>query len=185
VPNNNELFNRVSKAVESRGGNIANVLTDDQLVADLADRIVGAQSDTYSLTIDYTKSVEQMLADGGYDYKNPDITSHHFRHEATGKVVVVAQLVHFDRFTSTDDALKELSKRGLRPATMAELLAFGSKYPDVQRQFPVVALGSVWANRSGDRYVGSLSGDASGRYVGRDWFGGGWHSRCRFLAVRK
>lgn len=181
-----DLFKRVSAEVSRRGGNPDLTNINDQLVADLADRIVAAQvTQSFSLVLDYSKSVEQMLADGGYDYKNSSITDGHFPRKAKGSVTITPELVHFDRFISSDDALKELSKRGLRPATMAELLAFGSKYPDLQRQFPIVALGSVWTVRSGCRGVGYLCGGASGRDVGLCWFDGGWGADCRFLAVRK
>jgi len=142
-------------------------------------------SNTYPLSVDYGRSVEKGVKAGRYDWANSDITSRNFPTERKGTAEVVVELIHFNRNISTDEALRELDKAGMRPAELHELLAFGKKYPEVQREFPIVALGSVWQYRDGFRVVPFLYRDGSGRDLGLDWVVGGWSGICRFAAVRK
>ena len=140
----------------------------------------------YPISINYGLSLEEMITVGRYDWKNNDITEKRFPVKGEGVVDVDIQLVHFDRvMDSSDEVIRELDKMGLRPAKIEELLAFGVKFPDIQRQFPIVALGSVWRIAGGGRYVPYLGGRGTGRYLGLYWFEGGWGGIYRFAAVRK
>ena len=98
---------------------------------------------------------------------------------------VAFEYVHMGRDASTDEVLAEMDRHGLRPALYEELLAFGAKYPDEQRQFPIIALGSVWRGFGGRLRVAYLSRGGSERSLSLYWFGGDWNGFCRFLAVRK
>lgn len=84
----------------------------------------------------------------------------------------------------SEDAIAKLDKMGLRPGTVEELLAFGATFPDMQRKFPIVALGSS-AELDGRRAVAYLFGGDSGRRLNLDCWGGAWVGRYRFLAFRK
>lgn len=139
---------------------------------------------TYPVTVNYDLSLAGMIKAGWYDWVNSDITEKYFSMNSTGTKEVVTRLVHFNQYLSSDDVLRELDKRGLRPATIAELLAFGAKYPELQRQFPIVALGSIWQHL-GLRFVPYLYGRGSERRLSLDWFEYGWYDGYRFLAVRK
>ena len=139
---------------------------------------------TYPVTVNYGLSLEEMIAAGRYNWKNGDITAEHFPMNGDGTKEVVTELIHFNNYTESDKALRELDRRGFRPATIEELLAFGAKYPELQRQFPIVALGSIWRHLS-DRYVPYLWSFTSGRYLRLYWFGVRWSVYYRFLAVRK
>jgi hypothetical protein len=68
---------------------------------------------------------------------------------------------------------------GYRPATLAEVLALR-----VAKQFPIVALGSVW-QFPGGRRVPCLDWDGSERSLDLGWFESGWRVIYRFAAVRK
>jgi hypothetical protein len=139
----------------------------------------------YLVTVNYDLSVKDAITAGRYDWKNDNITAKNFRSLRTGKADLEIILVKFDDAVSSEDVLRELDKQGLRAAELPELLAFGEKYPDVQREFPVVALGSVWRYSDGLRFVPCLDRDASRRRLSRDWYGDRWHSFYRFAAVRK
>ena len=80
---------------------------------------------------------------------------------------------------------KEFEARGLRVATLPELLAFGAKCHEKQREFPIIALGSVWQYRDGRRRMPGLWYAASDRRLDLFWFVYRWYGYCRFLAVRK
>jgi len=138
----------------------------------------------YVVTVNHDLSLAAMIRAGQYDWVNSDITSDHFPIKDEEGTKDALELVHFERYIESDDVLRELDRRGLRSATIEELLAFGAKYPELQRQFPIVALGSVWRRLDG-RFVPCLWSGAGKRYLGLSWFESGWSDRCRFLAVRK
>ena len=97
---------------------------------------------------------------------------------------VAFEYVHMDRDASTDEVLAEMDRKGLRPALYEELLGFAEKYPDEQRKYPIVALGSG-AGVLGNRHVAFLWNDDDGRYLNLAWVADDWDGLCRFLAVRK
>ncbi len=136
-----------------------------------------------SQTVDYDRSVEDSVKAGEYDCRDGDITDENFPSEKSGKSEVNFATFYFDNSISSEDAIELMKLGNYRPATMKEELAFGEKNPDEQRQHPVVALGSV-VDLSGDRHVGVLYRDGSGRGANLVYYGHEWNSRCRFLAVR-
>ena len=151
----------------------------------LANALRKALAPAYRLVVDYAQSLAQMIAAGRYDYANSDITSGNFPTTANdGKQEVVVELAHFGRDMESDAVLKKFEARGLRAATLPELLAFGATYPEKQREFPIVALGSV-RRRDVDRVVPYLNGDGSKRLLYLSWIDNRWNGRCRFAAVRK
>ena len=145
-------------------------------------------TDEMELVIDYTKTLGQAIADGNYDWKNSDINTKNFpiSPEMIGKKVEVsAKLFHFNRNISSEDAISEMDKAGYRPATLMELLVLGFLFPELQKQFPIIALGSFWRNACDDRYVPYLSVDGSERWLDLRWFWGDWIAYYRFLGIRK
>jgi hypothetical protein len=139
----------------------------------------------YPITIDYRKTFDEMLKAGKYDYANQDITSKHFSITGEGEVQTELLLVHFDRDIESDDAMAELDRMGLEPARLEHATAFGEKHPDVQRQYPIVFLGSVWSGPDGFRRVPYLDRWSDGRRLYLDYWPDEWDRSCRFAAVRK
>jgi len=139
----------------------------------------------YSVVINFGKTVEQMKDDGHYDWSNSNINSQNFPLSGEGTVNVTLELVHLNRLASSQDVLDHLEANGMRPATVEELLMFGVTYPDIQREFPIVCLGSSWVDPDGDRDVPYLRRDGSRRNLDLDWLDDDWDDVCRFLAVRK
>lgn len=143
----------------------------------------------FRLAVDYSQSLEQMIAAGRYDWVNSDITPKRFPIEKGTKIVECeARYFHFDRNISSDDAKKEIESADREnpwmAAMIAHLLAHGAAFPEEQRKFPIVALRSV-AGVRGDRGVPGLFRDDSKRDLYLAWWYGGWGPVCRFLAVRK
>ncbi len=139
----------------------------------------------YPVTVNYDLSVEDAVIAGKYGWANSDISSKHFPSQRKGTTDAEIILVHFNRDTGSDDVLRDLDKQGLRPAELPELLAFGSKYPDVQREFPVIALGSMWQGPDGSRFCACLDRLGSRRDLGLIWLDTWWYDYCRFAALRK
>lgn len=143
------------------------------------------QVESFTIKVDYTKLLADMVAAGKYDYANEYIVAKNFPIEGTCSVETELVLVHFDRAIQSDDVVKEMKQMRLRPATLPELLALGAKYPDLQREYPIVALGSSWVGSGGRRRVPCLDYWSARRYLYLRWFGPGWDRCCRFAAVRK
>lgn len=149
-------------------------------------KILGLNAlNVYRLTVNYDQSVEKAIKAGRYDWTNNDITSKNFPTKRSGTAEVDIELIHFNRDMNTDEVLAELDKRGLRPAELHELLKLGEKYPDLQREFPIIALGSVWQSSGGDRYCPCIYRDGSKLYLDLIWIGSRWGGRCHFAALRK
>lgn len=136
--------------------------------------------------VNYDLSVESLVAQGKYDWKNADINSKHFQTIRKGEATLNLELVHLNQVLTSEEVLKELDKRGLRSAELHELLSFGAQYPEEQRKYPIVALGSVWQSQwSGDRLVPCLWDDGDRRFLCLGWFDGRWYEDVWFLAVSK
>lgn len=140
--------------------------------------------------VDYTKTVQQLIVEGKYDWVNNviDIENFPISSEMIGKKEVSIKLFNFDCKISSEDAIFEMKKDGYRPANLIELLVLGSLFPELQRQFPIVALGSISQKiESEDDYVCCvpyLSANDSWREIFIHWFILDWDNRYRFLGVK-
>ncbi len=161
----------------------ANVDTVDR---DAFRRLVGLKPlNIFTVTVNYDLNVEDAVKAGKYNWTNSDVTSKNFPSKRKGAAELEIILVHFNRDMGSDDVLRELDKQGLRPAELPEGLVFGGKYPDIQREFPVIILGSVWRYPIGSRYCACLSRHGSKRNLDLLWLVYRWNGHCRFAAVRK
>lgn len=191
------IITALVSAVRKQGGTDADIYRlatpeGESLIEKIAALIVRAgkpieqlAENCYKVLVDYGQTLQQMIANGKYDYANSDITASNFPTQGSGRQNVVVELVHFGRDMASEAVLKEFEARGLRAATLPELLAFGATYPEKQREFPIVALGSVWLDRLGDRFVPCLNRLGSERELFLLWDVDGWRDICRFAAVRK
>jgi len=144
--------------------------------------------DIFRFTVDYGQSLDQMIAVGHYDWMNDDITAKRFPIVGEGVVEFEARLFHFNRSISSETAVGKIKEADPEnpwiPAKIEYLLAFGEKFSEEQRKFPIIGLGSV-ARVNDYRSVPYLYEDGSERDLSLDWWYGDWRSGCRFLAVRK
>ncbi len=142
------------------------------------------QERSFDLMIDYSQTLEQMISVGNYDWSHNDIRAKYFFVKGEGRVSCKVKLVHFNRRIYLEEAISELGKANKRPANIEELLAFGAQYPEIQRQFPVLAIGSS-AEINGDRGVAYLCGKSSERNLYLDLWVADQHPICRFLVCDK
>ncbi|MFA6158536.1 MAG: hypothetical protein WC763_02820 [Candidatus Paceibacterota bacterium] len=128
-------------------------------------------------------ALAEMVALGRYDWVSEHINEKNFPPES---LVLGSdpKVFHFNRYISSEDAIAEMEKKGYRPATLGDLLDYGAKNPEEQREYPIVALGSVAVLDDGRR-VACLGGHGSARRLSLHGFDGDWGGHCRFLAVRK
>lgn len=138
---------------------------------------------SYAITVDYNRSFEEMIADGKYDYVSPNITCQNFPITGTGVVEEEIILVHFDRYIKSDDAVRELNEMGLKPAKLEHACALGAKHPDLQREYAIVFLGSVWTHHVSSRHVPCLGRWRAGRELRFDRWPEVWACGYRFAAL--
>ena len=148
-------------------------------------QVFGQEKTIFSISVNYDLSVESLVAQGKYDWKSSYITSKNFSTTRKGEATLNLELVPLNQVLTSEEVIAELKKQGLRPAELHELLAFGAKYPDEQRKYPIVALGSVWRYWDGYRHVPYLWRDGSERNLNLNYFVLRWLGHYRFLAVRK
>ena len=142
--------------------------------------------DVFRLTVDYGQSLEQMIAAGRYDWKNSDITKERFPIEGKGLAEFEARYFDFDISSEgAVDAIKQEDENNpWSPAKIEHVCSLGSTFPDEQRKFPIIGLGSV-AEVNDYRSVPCLYRGASERYLYLCWWHDDCYPVCRFLAVRK
>jgi len=95
----------------------------------------------YTVQVDYTQSVEDLLKAGQYTWVQYLVSSSSFPGAEGGQSTLSAVLVPFSPQADLAQFLGS-APAGMRPATLKELLAFGDTYRDVQRKLPVLALGT-------------------------------------------
>jgi hypothetical protein len=187
------IFQSLIEKVKKRGhseDDILRVAADqgDKLLEKFADVMAEAARkprELYPIHVNYDLSVEKAIEAGDYQAVNDSITSASFPSVGHGQAELEINLVNFDHRMTSEDVLRELDKENLRAANLSELLAFGAAYPDIQRSFSVVGLGSVWQDRKRYRNVPCLYTASEGRYLDLHWWDDSWYSHSRFAAVRR
>lgn len=118
----------------------------------------GVKHDVFRLIVDYSKSLDAMIAAGEYDVVVPTNASFELKADGGKEAVLTAKLIHFKNAASSTDAIALMKKDGGRPATIEELLACGAQWQSLQRKYKIAALGSVSLD-GGNLVVPCLSGD--------------------------
>lgn len=141
---------------------------------------------THNFTLDVKeRCLEDAIAAGKYYYCG---YSEMKKYPLTDETYGLKQMAifHFNGMNSCQEekAKKEMDEAGYRSATLMELLALGEKYPDLQREFPIVAMGSSFWGYKG-LFVPTLGDGPRGRALEHQDISVGLGSKHRFLAVKK
>lgn len=186
------VWTAIMAAVKERGGTdeqVHRLAREDgkELIGEIADLIVGTCTGSFRVVVDYGKPLTYMIDSGKYDWKNVDISLEGIIVEGEGRVEKDLVLVHLNRNVSFEETLNEIDRRGLKPETLESLLAFGAKFPDQQREFPIIALEAEMSIAPFICGVICLDESASRRNLDMVYCSPGhrFGSRCRFLASRK
>ncbi|MDP2639014.1 MAG: hypothetical protein Q8P06_02490 [Candidatus Azambacteria bacterium] len=143
----------------------------------------GKISKTADVVVYYDRSIEDGVTAGKYIWSNKNITSDHFLSKESGINRIFIEVVCFERYIWTSKALGGFKEMDLRPGTLKELLALGEQFPNFQREFPIVELGSIWRDSFGFYQCAALDKFCSGRDLNLISFDGGWSDYYRFVAV--
>ena len=142
---------------------------------------------SFHLVADYGLSIAQMISLGKYDWVNSDINAENFPVTGQGQQAVEVEFWHPNMyFSNGNEVIAELeqTKSGYRFATLPELLALGAAQSELQLQFPIAALGSIWHHAS-YRYFAYLDGGGAGRGLSLGYLGFDFRDSWRFAVVRK
>lgn len=129
-------------------------------------------------------TLSNRIALGNYGWVNSDINEKRFPHDPSTIGEWEYDLYHPDCSVSSEDVKSGAEVDGWTVAKAEHLLAFGESFPEEQRKYPVIAIGSVCEVRVLRRIL-ALWRDDSKRSLGLYGWGGGWLAGCRFLRVRK
>lgn len=147
------------------------------------------KKDEFILTIDYNRTLEEMILIGVYDKRDLLIGGNKIviPQDLPGqKRFVRAKLLNFKAGTKifSDYIIKEMAKEGYYPANLIELLSFGKDYRKMQKYTKIVALGSVFSF-SGKPYSPVIDSKFSEeRFLTSNLFNEEWTGRYKFLAVK-
>lgn len=125
-----------------------------QLANEVLDYVNSKDEQIYQFQIDYSRSVSEMIKDGKYDLINKGITPRRYpvpneyygkKFDVSAKVFTFNHPIKLHHLTVSHEIIKEtMSRYGFRVATSHELLAFGAKYPERQRQGTIISLELGW-----------------------------------------
>ncbi|MFP4515009.1 MAG: hypothetical protein ACLFNO_03350 [Parcubacteria group bacterium] len=138
-----------------------------------------------NLTLDYSMNVEEMMQVAGLYSKHVNSENFPIPKKMRGKKVDInIRLFHFNRPISTEEAIFEINKDSFRGANIFEQVTFAAHYPQMQRQFPIVAFGSTWqAPGFAIKFVPVLFFGGYDRPLSLGWFHERWPYYYRFLGV--
>jgi hypothetical protein len=141
----------------------------------------------FNFTVDYTRSVEEMVKARKYDWLDTNVIDRYpIPKDKIGKLEKIStELLHLDRLVYYEDAIKEI-KEGYRGATAHEIMAFGEINSELQEDFPIIALESMWQIEAYRALLGFsarslFNYDLNGAFS----IGGDFPAVCRFLIVHK
>jgi hypothetical protein len=169
----------IVRAVDSQGDGLL------EKIADTMTKAAHNPRETFPLSVNYDLPLEEAINAGNHQGVHGSITPENVPSTRHGQAHLDIILVRYDQRMESENVLHELNREGLRAAELPELFAFGAEYPEVQRKFSIVGLGSVWKDRKGYRNVPCLYEASEGRYLDLHWWDDGWYSYSRFAAIRK
>jgi len=181
---NDANFQYILKAIADKGSGLSDVQRDILAGVVRQGKQTNAPFSSYSVTVNYNKTVDQLVKDGKYDWANDDVSDPHFPLNKKGEEQAEIFIVTIDRRMSNAEIDQILDRWGLQDANVKEGLSLGAQYPNLQREGPIVARGSTWRVSDGGVFVPCLRGGESRRDLGLSLVGG-WYSCWQFAAVRK
>jgi len=129
-------------------------------------------------------SFGERVRRGAYGWHNANLTEARFPVTADQAGATEQRLFHFDPGRSSEATLREIRAVGYEPGRIGDLLAFGEHFPDEQRRYPVIGLGSV-VPIDDSLNVPALWFDGDRRTLDLIFYDGDWHRNYRFLGVRR
>ena len=155
-------------------------------IVDAIAELIRVAKNIFRLTkVGDSRTTEELVRAGNYNYANPDINSRNFPARRTASVTREIVLLEFDHDVTSEEAIAEAIRQGLERPVYEDALYFGVEHPEVQRERPVVFLHEPWCHLLGFRAVVFLWSDSGDRRLYLHDFDFRWYRRHRFAFVRK
>ena len=191
-----EIWKALTDAVLSRGGNddhLRRIKTDKNLLKKIVDLILETEKNIFTLRIGDSRTTEDVVAAGKYDWTNDLIKNQNFPMRPRFEGMVEIEFLEFDYGPTSEQVFAEAKRRNklstgytLERPQHEDALLFGEQHPEEQRKNPIVFLHVPWQDFDSGSSVIVLRESASGRDLELDWFDSGrWGRGCRFAFVRK
>lgn len=136
--------------------------------------------DKYPLIAHPGRSIAELVQLGSYEYFNPLINDINFTAASTD---AAAEVLCFGERRWNADMPRRLEGMRRRPASMTDLLELRVQYQDLSLADPIVALGAIYVNAEGQRYIGCIFEFAGEPNLGVIWEREIWSPRYRFLVL--
>lgn len=122
--------------------------------------IVRFEEDIFSISVDYKRSLKELLILGNYDDIhrkdiNPIISLLPNDCDKKSYKAEIRLAFCLEKLTFLSDFVKNLKQNGYYPLGIRELLIFGIDYPDIQLNFPILEVADTgyWEKKlSGNAY---------------------------------
>jgi len=185
------------RAVLEQGGGseeIVSALSNQDLLKRIAEMIIDdfeKPEGPFEIIIDYERSLGEMIRAGNYNWVSDGILEQEGVFEGKrGEQETEAFLFSFSKRIAIPEIKEKMEKKGFQPARIEHLLAFGATYPEFQKKFPIICLGSTFRETNiGPSLprVPALVFEQGKRCLclKPSWHLVGWEENCRFLAVRR
>lgn len=97
-------------------------------------------SKIFIITYDGVYKTSELVALGKYDRPNDWITDKLFPTKRMERMIRMIELIEFDHYTTSEEVIAEIARRGLERPTHDDALYFGIQYPEEQRKHAIVFL---------------------------------------------
>ena len=137
----------------------------------------------FPLQVGGSRTMDEMVRTGCYDGVHSFIGQERFPLRPRNPISVAVELVDLGRIATSQEALEEFGRRGLRRPTYEEAVYFGVQHPDAQRHRPIVWPHEPFHHADGSRRVLVHFGGTG--YRSLDLFpDSSWGGYCLFAGVR-
>ena len=135
----------------------------------------------FPVKVDYGRPLEKAIFSAGLDYVDATINEENFALGQAGKMSANVRFVRSDSLMTAQNVLTVIEEADMKPVDITTLVALSEQHPELQRQFPIVGLGSIWSSNI-DR-VPVLWGGPNGRSLFLLWTEYYWVPSFRFAAI--
>ena len=150
--------------------------------------LANLMAQNYTIIVDRSKSLGDLVVAGKYDIVYGEINSENFPIDNPEKRIntLVVHLFKNTNHYSGEKICKELKKIGYRPADIRELLAFGITYPEKQSDSSIIALGSRYPDKifSNSYFIPVLGGENNKRIIYTEWMDVPRNESFIFMAIK-
>lgn len=118
-------------------------------------------SESLKVTVDYTKTVEEIIAAGSYSNVYNGIGScsifdkKYDPPKESEEIEII--LLYLGQWVKIGRVLARLNRQGFRPITLFELLTLGIQCPEMILRSTIFAFGSCWHSHFGELITPSIS----------------------------